>query len=103
MKEQKMTWCELSDYLCKHHEAVGVVVFKQHPNWTKAGKIYPEAERSYKVYGDNKFFYPNMISTSIWADALEGTDKGVRLDWYMFHENAEDRWQVDYCYILESD
>lgn len=100
MKEQKMTWCELSDYLCEHHEAVGVVVFKQHPEWKRE---FTEKERSYCVSGDNKFFYPNMISTSIWADALEGTDKGVRLDWYMFHEEPKYRWQIDYCYLLESE
>lgn len=95
---KKISWQELSDYLCEHHDEVGVVVFKQHPKWKRE---FSEKERSYKVYGDNKFFYDNMISTSIWADALEGTDKGVRLDWYMFHETDENRWKVDYCYLLE--
>ena len=97
MEKNKMTWSEMAEYLRHHHNEKGVVVFKQHPKWNKE---YSEGERSYVVSGDNKHFYDNMISTSIWADALEGTDKGVRLDWYMFYEEPEYKWQVDYCYLL---
>lgn len=98
MKKQRMSWRELSDYLCEHHEAKGVVVFKQHPKWKME---FSEEERSYIVDGNEKFFYNNMISTSIWASNIPNTDRGVRLDWYMFHEEQEYRWQVDYCYLLE--
>lgn len=98
MEKQRMTWKELSDFLTEHHDRTGVVVFKQHPNWKEE---YSEEERSYLVSGDNKFFYNNMISFSIWSGNLTKTDCGVRLDWYMFQEKPEDRWQVDYCYLLE--
>lgn len=96
---EKMSWKELADFLCEHHDRQGVVVFKQHPKWKR--QDYSLEELSYVVDGDNKFFYGNMISTSIWASNLSKTDIGVRLDWYMFYENAEDRWQVDYCYLLD--
>lgn len=98
MIKNKMTWCELSDYLRKNHDKVGVVVFKQHPNWKRE---FSEEERSYLVSGNNKFFYDNMISCSIWASNIPRTDEGVRLDWYMFYEDKENRWKVDYCYLLE--
>lgn len=98
MKENKMSWSELSEYLCDNHNKKGVVVFKQHKNWKKE---YSEEERSYIVDGNNKFFYDNMISTSIWASNLTETDIGVRLDWCMFYEDKENRWVVDYCYIVE--
>ena len=99
MKDKRLTWSELSDILSKDHSKAGVVVFKQNPNWVRE---FSEGERSYIVHGDEKFFYNNMISTSIWANAMEGTDKGVRLDWYMFYEDEAHRWKVDYCYLLEN-
>lgn len=95
---EKITWKELTDYLYNNHNGKGVVVIKNNPTWKKE---YPEKERSYLVHGDNNYFNPEKISTSIWADALEGTDKGVRLDWYIFDTNKEERWQIDYCYIVE--
>ena len=97
MNEQRLTWKELADYLTVNHDKKGVVVFKQHPSWEKQ---YSEEERSYVVSGDNKFFYDNMISFSIFGTNLTKTDCAVRLDWYMFSPD-EDRWEVDYCYLLE--
>lgn len=99
MKEKnKISWSEMCDYLEKHHDKKGVVVFKQHKNWVRE---FTEEERSYIVSGDNKHFYNNMISSSIWASNITGNDIGVRLDWYMWHEDEENRWQVDYCYLPE--
>lgn len=97
---EKITWKELSDYLTDHHDEEGVVVFKQHPKWNRE---YSLEERSYVVSGNEKFFYNNMISTSIWSSNLTNTDRGVRLDYYMFYESNENRWKVDYCYILKND
>lgn len=97
-KEQKMSWEEMSNYLTEHNNAVGVVVVKQHPNWTQQ---YTLEERSYVVYGDNKYFNPAMIGSSIFSRTLANTDVGVRLDWYLFDTDKENRWQIDYCYLLE--
>ena len=74
----------------------GVIVFTE----DSFKKPYTETERSYQTTSDNKAFFPNMISNSIFADCLDGKDLGVRLDWYM-HGN-ERNWKVDYCYLLES-
>lgn len=73
----------------------GVIVFTA-DSFTKP---YTETERSYQTTSDNKAFFPNMISNSIYADCLDGKDLGVRLDWYM---GGKDGWKVDYCYLLES-
>ena len=60
--------------------------------------IYPLESRSYVVTNHNKAWIDGMCSNSIFGDSLDLTDLGVRLDWYM---SGEDRWKVDYCYIVE--
>lgn len=97
---EKITWKELCDYLEKNHDKKGVAVIKQHPKWKKE---YPLESRSYIISGDNKHFYDNMISRSIWASSLDGTDRGVRLDHYLWDAEKEDRWEIDYCYIMEDE
>lgn len=72
----------------------GVIVFKQE-SFTKP---YTETQRSYKTDSDQKAFLSNMIGSSLFADCLDGTDSGVRLDWYM---HGKDGWEVEYCYLLE--
>ena len=70
-----------------------VIVFSS-KNWPD--KDFPEASRSYAFSSDNKFFIPEMGGNSIFAESLDGSDRGVRLDWYL-HE-----WKyIDYCYIKE--
>ena len=74
-------------------ELVGVSVFKQE----SFEEEYSLKARSYKVTNDNKGFIPGKYSTSIFGDALDGTDNHVRLDWYMYDK---DPWEVEYCYFL---
>ena len=62
---------------------------------------YPLLGRSYIFSSDNKAFYPNMGGYSIFACCLDGSDQGVRLDWYISEEGNEDGWKVQDCYILE--
>lgn len=69
-----------------------VVVFKQGP-WFNAE--YTEEQRSYIFSSDNKYFISGMGGSSIYADCMDGTDRGVRLDWYL------GKWEIDYCYIVE--
>lgn len=64
-------------------------------------RIYPLLSRTYRLSSDNKAFWPNMGSYSIFADCLDGTDQGVRLDWYMLEEGNPGGWRVEKCYILE--
>ena len=65
-------------------------------------KTYPLLSRTYLVSSDNKAFWPNMFSRSIFAWCLDPTsDQGVRLDWYMADEGNAGGWKVQECYILE--
>ena len=62
---------------------------------------YPLLSRTYRVSSDNKAFWPNMGGYSIFGYCLDGTDQGIRLDWYMAEEGNPEGWQVEDCYILE--
>lgn len=63
--------------------------------------VYPIESRTYIVSSHSKAFMPNMGGYSIFGTSLDGTDKGVRLDWYMAEEKGgKDGWKVDHCYIV---
>lgn len=63
---------------------------------------YPEGSRTYVVSSNNKAFIPGMGGYSIFATALDGTDAGVRLDWYMKDEHGGDHgWKIERCYVKE--
>ena len=99
----KITFKELCDYLEKDENRKGVIVFKQCNDWKRD---FSEEERSYVVSGDNKFFKPYMIGSSLFGTNLTKTDCGVRLDWYMKslpEDGLGERWIVDYCYVLEDE
>ncbi len=64
-------------------------------------KKYPLLSRTYSFTSDNKAFWPNMGGYSIFGYCLDGTDQGVRLDWYMAEECDPNGWKVEDCYILE--
>ena len=64
-------------------------------------KEYPLLARTYAVSSNNKAFRSCMGGYSIFANALDGTDCGVRLDWYMAQEGNSGGWEVENCYILE--
>lgn len=69
-----------------------IIVFTE-DTWTTK---YLLESRSYEVSSDAKYFNPNMIGNSLFGDALDSTDDGVRLDHYMY-----EGWKIDYCYIVE--
>ena len=64
-------------------------------------KVYPLLSRTYRVSSDNKAYWPNMGGYSNFGYCLDGTDQGIRLDWYMAEEGNPEGWQVEDCYILE--
>ena len=104
---ERITWNELCKAMWKFNEThgyttkgnpkhlKGVVVFSA-KSWNKP---YTEIQRSYEFTSDNKAFLPNQHSNSIFADCLDGTDLGVRIDWYM--HDKEMPWIPEYCYIVE--
>lgn len=52
-----------------------------------------------KFTNDNKAFIDGMGGYSIFANSLDGSDIGVRLEQYVEYGD----WKVDYCYILQED
>ena len=95
---KQLTWEEFEKELQDDHSKHGVVVFKNGQYWEKE---YPLEERSYKVYGSDKWFDGRYGGCSIFGTNLTGTDVGVRLDWYM--RDGKNSWVVDYCYLVEED
>lgn len=74
-------------------EKFGVVVFSK-DNWSVE---YSLESRSYKVSSECRRFRAGAISNSVFGDALDGSDNGVRLDLYI----AEFGWKVEDCYMLD--
>lgn len=96
-KKCKITLTELKD---KKGWSKAVIVFKE----DSFSKYFTEEQRSYEIDSGAKYFDSSKISHSLFGSCLDGTDKGVRLDWYM-HSTPEDNlgkpWVPEYCYILE--
>lgn len=102
---KKITFSELRDYFWIHN--------KTH-NWTKDiiravivftpdsfNKKYSLESRSYMIDNAQKTFR-NCLSNSLYANCLDETDQGVRLDYYMeYYGNKNNGWKVDYCYLVE--
>ena len=66
--------------------------------WISFAKSYDERSRTYGVSSNNKAFQSGMGGYSIFGSCLDGTDPCVRLDGYMFGENA---WKIEKCYMME--
>ena len=105
MDKNRMTWQEAVEYLIEFN--------KKHDIHTKGDKLatcvmvaviskdsfdreWSLESRSYAFSNHNKYFIPETLGSSIFADSLTGDDIGVRLEQYV----PED-WKVEYCYIKE--
>ena len=75
----------------------GYIVFTE----DSFNKPYSEEARTYEVSSGCKRFNPKMIGTSIFGSCIDGTDNGVRLDWYMWEDNNP--WKVEKCYVSKED
>jgi hypothetical protein len=101
---KKLTWSEMCKIMWDYNKEHGYTR-KGNPTNIEAVVVftgkgmnrddYTEVQRSYQFSSDNKYFLSDQIGNSIFADCLDGTEHGVRLDWYI-HE-----WEVDYCYMVE--
>ena len=95
----ELTYSELADRFRnaesegKKH-LTGYIVFSQE----SFNKPYDEKSRTYAVSSDNKAFKAGLGGYSIFGSCLDGTDPCVRLDGYMFGENA---WKIEKCYMME--
>lgn len=99
---KKLTYAELVK-LFRDHESkypkeplIAHIVFTE-DSWPDQ---YSLESRTYVVYSNCKAYMPNMGGYSIFGTSLDGSDKGVRLDYYMAAEHGgKDGWKVDYCYL----
>ena len=98
-EQVEMTFAEMRSRFCgaekegKEHLS-GYIVFTS----DSFDKPYDERSRTYGVSSDNKAFKAGMGGYSIFGSCLDGTDPCVRLDGYMFGENA---WKIEKCYMME--
>lgn len=72
---------------------IGYVVFTE----DSFKKKYPLESRTYVVSSGNKYFIDGMGGNSIYASSLDGSDRCVRIDWYL------GSWKVDYCYFKDDE
>lgn len=62
---------------------------------------FDRTQRTYIISSDNKAFRPNMSSTSIFGDCVDGLERGVRLSDYMAsYQGGKAGWKVETCYLL---
>ena len=91
----RISYHEMVDIMTKANESgenkEAVIVFTE----DSFSKDYSVEQRSYVVSSNNKMFNPEALGSSLSGDCLDGTDNGVRLDWYI------GKWHVEYCYIKE--
>ena len=100
---QHISFSELEDFASEFFsQNPGISQFQKTP---KAAIVFKEESystpysleaRTYIFSLANKYFMPNMIGNSLFADCLDGSEHMVRLDWYL------NSWKIDYCYLLEN-
>lgn len=92
-----LTWSQLANFFERWNNAfgdldknsiVGMVTYTQ-SNFRNI--YYSEASRTYAFSSASKAFKSGMGGYSIFADSLDGTDRGVRIE----HIG----WKIDHCYI----
>ncbi len=76
----------------------GYVVFTQ----DSFNQPYSLESRTYVISSDNKAFKSDKGGYSIYGSSLDGTDKNVRLERYMYNEHGgKDGWKIEKCYVKE--
>lgn len=98
-----MKYSELRAAFCQYEEnrpeqhLTAIIVFSE----DSFDRRYPRLSRSYITSSNNKAYQPNMGGYSVFASCLDGTDPGVRLEWYMEEHGNTGGWKAEDCYILE--
>ena len=104
---EKLSWREATNYLkafnrdkgikskgCSERVYIVAVISEESFN-----EKYSLEERSYIISNDNKAFIDGLGGYSIFANSLDGSDMGVRLEQYLEAEGVKGGWKIDYCYI----
>ena len=108
---QRMTYNEAAEYLRQYNRDHGYTIKGTETHCTMVAVIAQESftqeysleARSYIFTNDNKAFIDGQLGYSIFADAMDGSDNGVRLEQYLEDEGNPGGWKVEYCYILKED
>lgn len=89
---KKLSFDEFYDYMSEHiaDNVEGIIIYTE----DSFSEQYSLESRSYKVHSSAKYFNPELCGSSLFGTSLDGTDVGVRLDYYS-------HWKVEYCYIIE--
>ncbi len=88
---EKKNFYTLTDELMDKKGKYVVIVFTK----DSFKKDYSLESRSYVTCTDwGKWFISGMCGNSLYGDCLDGTDKAVRLDWYLGD------WKIDYSYEI---
>lgn len=94
LTQVKLPFSTIIQILCSAREqniTLGaVLVFSQ----DSFKQEYSLESRSYKIYNTGNYFDNSKISKSLWANNLDGTDRMVRLDYYL-HD-----WKCEYGYLI---
>lgn len=94
---ERITYEELVELFVEHNKEKkrGKKPLKAHIVFTQDSfdEEYTEEERTYRVTSNNNGFKPDKEDGTIFIDAIDGTDNGVRLDWY--------DWDVEYCVLVK--
>lgn len=104
MENKYMTYPELRDLFIAHNKdhlaepMTAFIVFSE-SNWPD--RHYPVRSRTYEIRSDSNAFRPKSCSASLFGSCADGTDQGVRLDWYMKDFGNKNGWVVDYCYLAQ--
>ena len=97
----EMSYAELSSLFRSVNEKhlshiIGYIVFTP----DSFNKDYNEVSRTYCVSSDNKAYQSGMGGYSIYGSCLDGTDPCLRLEGYLYGDNA---WKIEKCYLLKDD
>ena len=107
MDKTNMTWSEAVKFMRDFNQENGIttkgdteaprITIVAIISETSFDKPFTETERSYAFTNNNKAFLPNMISNSIFAECLDGSEY-IKLSDYV-----PGYWAVERCYVLEGD
>lgn len=107
MDKTHMTWRQLYDYIIKYNETNGntysnvkkhlvakIIFSNSTPAWE--GEIFTEEERTYTFGNAEKYWYPNLCGSSLFASCPAETGL-IRLDWYIYD------WVIENCAIISEE
>ena len=87
---KQVTFQEMKEQFMDKEDKYALITYKQ-DNFEKE---FSEQSRTYMVSSNNRCFETGKIANSMFGSCIDGTDVGVRLDWY--------NWRIEKVMILET-